>query len=371
MPAASKSPQGAKLYDFTKCPSEMKNFLYYLVTIRNLSVNTVNAYFLDLRTFFRYIVLQSEKLDLSEISFEEIDISSVSLADIEAVTSSTLYDYLFFITKELNNSPKTRARKLSAVKTFFKYLTVKAHLLQDDPSKNIEIPSLKKSLPKYLSLEESMELLNSVETDFPERDYCILTLFLNCGMRLSELVGIDLRDYSENTIRILGKGNKERLVYLNESCVYALQNYIEARRKLKNLKDEQALFVSARRGTRLTGRRVEQIVSGCLASAGLSGRGYSPHKLRHTAATLMYRFGNVDMLALKEILGHEHVTTTEIYTHISTEQLMNAASSSPLSGVKLPMGGKKKKQEDALEQDTGSNADAGAQKLPDLQLTKK
>ena len=363
MAAVHKSSSGSvKLQDFSDYPDSFKNFLNYLRTVRNLSVNTVNAYFVDLRTFYRY--LKKRKCDLpDDIPFDEIDVRDVPFDWICEVNSSFVYDYLYFITNELENSPQTRARKLSSLKTYFKYLTVKMHLLENDPSKNIEIPSLKKSLPKYLSLEESLELLKNVQTEFPERDYCILTLFLNCGMRLSELVGIDLSDFSENTIRIVGKGNKERLVYLNDSCLYALNTYIEARRKLKNLKDRDALFVSARRGTRLTGRRVEQIVSDCLASAGLSGKGYSPHKLRHTAATLMYRFGDVDMLALKEILGHEHVTTTEIYTHISTQQLQNAAAASPLSSVKLPVGktcSQQKPEEEKEHPDTEPEPESAA-----------
>ena len=188
----------------------------------------------------------------------------------------------------------------------------------------------KKTLPKYLTESESIDLLNNVQSDFYERDFCIITLFLNCGMRLAELIGINLGDFRDETIRITGKGGKERLVYLNDACRQALGHYIKARGALSNLVDKDALFVSKRTGKRLTARRVEQIVARCLQSAGLSGRGFSPHKLRHTAATLMYQ-GGVDMLALKEILGHENVSTTQIYTHINQQQLRDAVQASPLA----------------------------------------
>jgi len=320
------------LYDFSDAPIVLKDFLNYIRNIKNSSVNTVNGYFIDLRTFFRYV--KNNNLT-QKIEFNEINISDVPFEWIKNISSADVYDYLYFISNELDNSPKTRARKLSSLKAFYNYLTTKANLLDKNPCLNIELPTLKKTLPKYLSLDESLELLNNIDTDFPERDYCILTLFLNCGMRLSELVSINLSGFKDNTIKIVGKGDKERLVYLNDSCLYALEQYITLRNQIPTIKDKDALFISKKLGKRLSNRRVQQIVAECLKSAGLDGKGYSPHKLRHTAATLMYRFGNVDMLALKEILGHEHVTTTEIYTHISTDQLKKAVASSPLSKVKI------------------------------------
>ncbi len=333
MSAKTKNEQ---LYDFSLAPAELRNFLNYLNTVKNLSANTINGYYIDLRTFYRFIKNENNLVP-SDLPFEEIDVQDVSFDYIKNVSSTDIYDFLVFTTNVLNNSPKTRARKLSSIKAFYKYLTVKVHLMENDPAINIEIPTLKKTLPKYLSLEESLELLNHVETDFPARDYCILTLFLNCGMRLSELVGINISDIDNGTIKILGKGDKERLVYLNDSCKDSLQNYLLERNEITTIKDKDALFISKRLGKRLSGRRVQQIVNQCLKAAGLDEKGYSPHKLRHTAATLMYRYGNVDMLALKEILGHEHVTTTEIYTHISTKQLQDAVASSPLSKVKIDL----------------------------------
>ena len=236
-----------------------------------------------------------------------------------------------FVSTQRKNKATTRSRKVSSLRTYFQYLTNKVNKLEHNPITELETPKTKKSLPKYLTLEQSMDLLNAVEGPYQSRDYCIITLFLNCGMRLTELVTINMGDFKQDTIRITGKGNKERLVYLNDACLEALDHYKKARAALPNLPaDERALFVSKRTGKRLTARRVEQIVARCLQSAGLSGRGFSPHKLRHTAATLMYQ-GGVDMLALKEILGHESVSTTQIYTHINQERLRAAVKASPLA----------------------------------------
>lgn len=313
-------------------PRDVRDFLNYLGAILNRSPRTVNAYYIDLRLFFKFL-LRERGVAPQNCEFEDIDIHGIDTATIGSVTQSEIYEYLYFLKNERHNEPAARARKLTSIKSFYRFMTVKSNRLSDDPAKDISIPSLKKSLPKYLSLEESIELLKNIQSDFYERDFCILTLFLNCGMRLSELVAIDLKDFQEDTVRIVGKGNKERLVYLNAACVDALQHYCSARAALGNLREPQALFVSKKTGKRLSARRVQQIVDRCLQTAGLAGKGYSPHKLRHTAATLMYRHGNVDMLELKEILGHEHVSTTEIYTHINTEKLRKAAKSTPLSKI--------------------------------------
>ena len=219
---------------------------------------------------------------------------------------------------------------MSALKGFFNYMCTQVGKLSINPTESISLGAPKKTLPKYLTADESIQLLKNIQSDFYERDFCIITLFLNCGMRLTELVTINLGDFRDDTIRITGKGSKERLVYLTPACLDALEHYTAARASLPNLSDKQALFVSQKTGKRLSARRVEQIVARCLQSAGLSGRGFSPHKLRHTAATLMYQ-GGVDMLALKEILGHESVSTTQIYTHINRQQLRAAVNASPLA----------------------------------------
>jgi site-specific recombinase XerD len=262
-----------------------------------------------------------------------VAIDMLDIEFIQKINKAEIYEFLYYVTRERENVSATRARKLSSLKGFFRYMTNKTGLLAHNPVDDIESPAQKKRLPKYLSLDESIELLNNIQSDFRERDYLILTLLLNCGLRLSELVGINVTDIKDNTLRVLGKGNKERIVYLNAACRRATDSLIAARRVLPNLRD-MALFVSKRTGRRLSGRRVQQIVSSCLQAAGLAGKGYSVHKLRHTAATLLYRHGHVDLLSLKEILGHADVSTTEIYTHLDSAQLKEAADASPLAKIK-------------------------------------
>ncbi len=314
------------------CPPIILEFLLYLETIRNLSSRTVDAYWIDLRTFFRYLYMSRGVVD-KNTEFSDISIEDLTIDFIKDITQLEIYEYLHFTMSNRDNNASTRSRKISALRSYFKYLTVKAHKLEDNPVKDLEVPALKKSLPRYLSLDESVSLLNSVDGEFATRDYCIITLFLNCGMRLSELCGINIQDIHEETITITGKGNKERQVYLNTACKKAIARYFRDRNKRTYAhKDRQALFLS-RTGSRLTPRRVEQIVNGYLQKAGLDGQGYTVHKLRHTAATLMYRYGDVDILTLKEILGHAHTSTTEIYTHLDDKRLKEAADSSPLSGL--------------------------------------
>ena len=330
---ASRHPEEHGDYD--DCPDLVARYLKDSEVIRGRSPRTANGYYIDLRTFFRFLK-QRRKLVDADIPLDEIDCSDVGLDLIRSVTTTDIYEFLYYSAHQRGNAPATRARKLSSLKGFYHYVCNKLKLMEVNPTDDVDTPALKKSLPKYLSLSEGMDLLENVNTDFYERDYCIITLFLNCGMRLSELVNIDVTDIREDgTIRIIGKGNKERLVYLNNACISSLTSLLNERAKLQNVaKDEKALFVSRRTGKRISARRVQQIVEACLQSAGLSGRGYSPHKLRHTAATLMYQNGNVDMLALREILGHAHVSTTEIYTHLGTKSLKEAAEASPFASVK-------------------------------------
>ncbi len=329
-------------------PDDVIEYLHYLDFVKQRSPRTVNGYYLDLRGFFRYMA-QEWGLVPRGTDPEKIDLTGITTQDIAKIRKKDIFGYLEYA-RTNDNGPKARARKLSALRGFFGYLCNQVNRLQQNPTENISLGAPKKTLPKYLTLEESVRLLENIQSDFHERDYCILTLFLNCGMRLAELVTIDLSSFRDDTIRIMGKGGKERLVYLNDACQSALEPYCKARAALPNLVDKEALFVSKKTGKRLTARRVEQIVARCLQSAGLSGRGYSPHKLRHTAATLMYQHGNVDMLALKEILGHENVSTTQIYTHINQRQLKAAVASSPLAGIKAPPPPSASKQ-DAGEED--------------------
>lgn len=337
-------------------PDDVIEYLHYLDFVKLRSPRTVNGYYLDLRGFFRFMMVQWNRTDPNTPP-EKIDLTQITSNDIASISKRDIFSYLEYV-RNANNGAKARARKLSALKGFFGYMCTQVNKIAQNPTENVTLGAPKKALPKYLTENESLSLLNNIQSDFYERDFCIITLFLNCGMRLAELVSINLSDFRDDTIRITGKGSKERLVYLNDACLQALAHYRKARNALPNLTDKNALFVSKRTGKRLTARRVEQIVARCLQSAGLSGRGFSPHKLRHTAATLMYQ-GGVDMLALKEILGHESVSTTQIYTHINQQQLRDAVQASPLSRQKFI---EKKSSDESSDQ---NDRDSTAQRIKD------
>lgn len=325
---------------FKEAPGVILEYLGYMQTIKGKSPKTVDEYYLDLRTFFRYI-LKTKNLVAQNIEFNEISIKSVDINLIKLLSLSDLYSYLNFVSSIRNNNTSTRARKVSSLKSFFNYLTNKVRLIRDNPAKDLDAPKKKSSLPKFLTLEQSVKLLESVGGAFKERDFCILTLFLNCGMRLSELVNINISDIrDDNTLRVTGKGNKERIVYLNNACIKALKSYISVRHMFsKTLKDENkkildknALFLSNRR-KRISPKTVQHLVYKYFALIYLSGQGYSVHKLRHTAATLLYQHGNVDIRILKDLLGHSNLGTTEIYTHLSNKQLKEAVSANPLANL--------------------------------------
>ena len=315
-------------------PPIIKDFLTYNETIKGKSSRSVDEYYLDLQTFFRYILLIQGMVD-KKTAFEEISIENVDIKLISSITISDLYSFIVFCKDERGNNAATRARKTSTLRIFFKYLTSQVHLLEVNPAEMLDSPKVKQSLPKHLTLEDALELLNAVDGPNKERDYCILTLFLNCGMRLSELCGINLSDIrADGTLRLLGKGNKERVVYLNAACTDAIKAYLAVRPNNDiEFADRNALFIS-RNKKRISNKTVQHIVKTYLDKAGLGERGLSTHKLRHTAATLMYQHGNVDIRVLKDILGHSNLGTTQIYTHISDAQIKNAIDSNPLSNVK-------------------------------------
>lgn len=316
-----------------ECPPIIKEFLGYVGTIKGKSPKTVEEYFLDLRTFFRYIK-KSRGLVSPAAEFEDISITDVDLDLIKTITLTNVFEYMNYLSTDRNNKAATRSRKVSSMRTFFKYLTNKTGKLDVNPVEELETPKLKKSLPKYLTLEQSIDLLSKIEGPTKERDYCMIVLFLNCGMRLSELVSLNLSDvrHASSTVRITGKGNKERIVYLNDACLDAINRYLAVRPK-NALVDKNALFIS-KQNKRISPKTVQYIVKKYLAMIDLGGPGFSVHKLRHTAATLMYQHGHVDIRVLKDILGHENLGTTEIYTHLSNEQMANAAKANPLSNVK-------------------------------------
>lgn len=312
-----------------EAPNIIKEFLGYLQTIKGKSSKTVDEYYIDLRTFFRYIKISRNLVD-SNTPFEKINISDVDIKLIETITLTDIFEYMNYLMDKRKNGASTRSRKSSSLRTFFKYLTNKTGKLKSNPLLELENPKLKSSLPKYLTLEQSIELLNSIDGDFKERDYCIITLFLNCGMRLSELVGINLSDIkNDNTLRITGKGNKERMIYLNNACISSIENYKKVR-LVDGVIDKNALFISKQK-KRISPKTVQYIVNKYLKKIGLNNQGYSVHKLRHTAATLMYQYGKVDIRILKDILGHKNLGTTQIYTHISSEQMKQASIANPLS----------------------------------------
>lgn len=312
----------------------VNDYLHYVAVIKGHSLQTAYNYYIDLKEFFGYAAVLHHLCSFDEMP--QFNQTILDLEFIKSITSQDIYEFLFMLQQKKNCKASTRNRKLSALRGFFHYMTLSVNLLTTDPTASVSNAKKGQVLPKFLSEDESIQLLNNVQSDFYERDFCIITLFLNCGMRLQELVRINLSDIRDATILLHGKGNKERNAYLTPACVDALTHYLRARQALTNIpaSDQDALFVSKRTGRRLSPRRVQQIVEASLQMAGLSGKGYSTHKLRHTAATLMYRSGEVDVLELKELLGHANVATTQIYTHVDTTQLHHAVNASPLSKIK-------------------------------------
>lgn len=326
------------MFDIKDSPESVYDFLTSMLSEKGRSQKTVYQYYHDLRTFARYLEMSKNGADSARIG--EIEFSSIPDSLLTCATRKDIRGFLVYLTTTMQNKQSAVNRKLSALRSYYKYLIVNG-IISENPTENIESPSKAKRLPKFLTLNESLELLKSVSGANYERDYAIITLFLNCGLRVSELVGINLRDISfdQGTIRIIGKGNKERILYLNDACIDAINKYLAVRPK--NVKHEaaNALFIS-RNHNRISVQTVQWMIYKYLDAAGFGNRGMSVHKLRHTAATLLYREGGVDVRVLKEILGHEQLSTTQIYTHVSDEQLRNAVMRNPLSEER----GKKKSQ---------------------------
>lgn len=323
---------------FYDCPQILRDFLVYHETIKAQSALTIQEYYLDLRMFLRFIKLM--RFDMPVRSrLDDIPIKDIDVNFIRTITTSDIFDFLSYLASDRTADPdaphpeygisaSSRARKLSSIKSFYKYLTVRTKLLDDNPVAELEYPKLRKSLPKYLTLEQSSALLSAVSGVNQKRDYAILMLFLNCGIRRSELVGLNLTDVYEDRIRVVGKGNKERFVYFGTPCQKALDTYLLERNK-KILSDNRALFGS-RNGNRISVEAVHRLVKKALTQAGLDSTQFSAHKLRHTAATMMLS-GGVDIKTVQEVLGHENLNTTQIYTHIENTELKIAAEANPLS----------------------------------------
>ncbi len=323
---------------YTDCPNVLREFLIYHENIKGQSQLTISEYYLDLRMFLRFVRLMRNDMPMNT-PLEDIPVKDLDLYFIKSITTSDVFDFLSYLANDRAVNPESpapdhgisaaaRARKLSAIKSFFKYLTVRTKQLTENPVADLEYPKLRKSLPKYLTFQESAALLQAVSGQNQVRDYAILMLFLNCGIRRSELVGLNLTDVYEDRIRVVGKGNKERFVYFGTACRKAIDAYLPIRQKMI-LTDNKALFGS-RNGNRISTDAVHRLVKKALLQAGLDATQFSAHKLRHTAATMMLS-GGVDVKTVQEVLGHENLNTTQIYTHIESTELKIAAEANPLS----------------------------------------
>ena len=319
-------------------PDFINSFLDYSVTILNKSPNSIKEYNYDLTMFFKFMKIHFELT--KEQDFENIKINDFSVSDLRKITLNDIHAFISYLAIEQRSKAATRARKISTIRIFFKYLSQKTSLIDTNPAQNLETPKQDKRIPKYLSLDDSKKLLDVTANEDKdnrnkERDFAIITLFLNCGMRLSELVGINIKDinFSDCKLNVIGKGNKERTIYLNKACMNAINSYLAVRpHEGIKFNSRDALFLSERR-ERISNRTVQYTVEKELKRAGLDTNKYSVHKLRHTAATLMYQYGNVDIRALQELLGHESISTTEIYTHVNNEQVREAVEKNPLANL--------------------------------------
>ena len=323
---------------YSDCPLILRDFLSYHENIKAQSQKTISEFYLDLRMFLRFMKLMRSEMPIGT-RLDDIEIKDVDIEFIRSITTSDIFEFLSYLANDRTPNPDSvypekgieaaaRARKLSAIKSFYKYLTVRTKQLQENPVADLEYPKLRKSLPKYLTMAQASALLQAVSGQNAKRDYAILMLFLNCGIRRSELVGLNLSDVYDDRIRVVGKGNKERIVYFGSSCHKAIEAYMEERNKMV-LTDNRALFGS-RNGNRISVTAVHRLVEKALLKAGLDATQFSAHKLRHTAATMMLS-GGVDVKTVQEVLGHENLNTTQIYTHIENTELKLAAEANPLS----------------------------------------
>lgn len=310
----------------------LDDFLDYLKSTRGSSEATIKEYYYDIRLFLRFLMQRKGLADKKEL--DEIPIENIDIEMLRSVNKQDVYSFNAFLEKTRKVSNRSKYRKISAIRTFFNYLSTKIDVIEYNPVENIDMPKLEKTLPYYLDLNEAILLLETIENTkkkepYKSRDYAIVTLFLNCGMRLSELAGINLDDISnEETLKVKGKGNKERTIYLNNACMKALEEYFKNRPEI----DNNALFLSMR-NNRMSNRAIQHMIEKYIVLAGLDPKKYTVHKLRHTAATLMYQYGNADIRSLQEILGHESITTTQIYTHVRSEQLKHTVDNNPLSNI--------------------------------------
>lgn len=326
---------GIKTIDETSLPPCLIDFCNYLETIKGKSHNTINGYTLDITMFFRFIKVYKGLITDPSLEFAQIPIYDIDAEVINNIKLTDLYAFLSFVEKQRNNGNHARARKVATLRSFFKFLHGKAKIITENPTLELESPKINQRHPIYLTLDESKTLLLSLNKSNANyyRDYCILTLFLNCGMRLSELCSIEINKIKGDTLTIIGKGNKERTVYLNDACLKAIDDYLIVRNTATVHDDSKNFLFISSRNTQINKRTVELLVKKHVKNSGLADGKYTPHKLRHTAATLMYKHGNVDIRSLQSILGHENISTTQIYTHVDDERLRDAVNSNPLSNI--------------------------------------
>jgi len=298
----------------------IEQYLGYLVVIKGRSENTVKEYRTDLLMFFSFVML-SRNATIHNKIFARVD-----LEFIKTISLNDMYAFITYCQNDRHAAAGTRARKIVSIRQFWKYLKTKAHLIGNNIAEELETPKLPKRIPKYLSLEESVRLL--IQCQDSPRDHCIITIFLNCALRLSELANLNINEVDSDVISVVGKGNKERKIFLTPAAKKSINKWLQIRRSIDLPTD--ALFIS-RNNRRMTTKAIQDVVKKYVIAAGLDPKSISTHKLRHTAATLMYKYGRVDIRSLQQILGHESVATTEIYTHIDEHQLQSAVNSNPLA----------------------------------------
>lgn len=317
---------------YSDVPEVLRGYLNYLTVIKGRSPNTVKEYYYDLKTFYRFIYASLN--NIAESEFKNINLKNFDENILKNITLNDLYEFMAYINNSHSSNDNYRARKVSGIRSYFNYLYSRLAFIPSNPAADLDSPKIKKRMPRYLTYEESVNFLNSINGKNRERDFAMFAIFLSCGLRLSELVGINLRNINleKRTLRVIGKGNKERMVYLNNLCADAVKDYLNVRPEVKVHADNDALFVSSK-GRRISNRMVEILAKKYFTDAGIDPELFSPHKLRHTAATLMYKEGNVDIKTLQELLGHTSLATTQIYTHINNEDLKNAADSNPLANL--------------------------------------
>ena len=319
---------------YSDVPDILRNYLNYMTVIKGRSENTVKEYYYDLRIFLKYVHAVANDLDI--FNLDKVSLDNFNNDLLKSVTLNDLYEFMTYINNFKSSNDSYKARKVASLRSFYNYLNTKLGFMETNPAINLDTPKLKKRLPKFLTLEESIQLLKSIDGPFRERDIAIFILFLNCGLRLSELVGINLNDinFAKRTLRIIGKGNKERIVFLNDICIESINAYLQVRPEDIEYNDRNALFIS-KKNRRISNRMVELLAKKYFNLAGIDASRYSPHKLRHTAATIMYKEGNVDIKTLQEILGHVSISTTQIYTHINSNDMKEAADNNPFNKLNI------------------------------------